>query len=131
MTRRALPIGIQTLREIREGNFYYVDKTGFALRLIAEAKYYFLSRPRRFGKSLFLDTLAELFEGNAALFTGLEAEHGWDWSRRYPVMRLSFGGGVCAAGGPRREDRRAARGQSGGTRHPLHAADSRPAVSPS
>jgi hypothetical protein len=64
MTRRSLPIGIQTFRKIREGDFYYVDKTGFALRLIAEGKYYFLSRPRRFGKSLFLDTLAELFAGN-------------------------------------------------------------------
>jgi hypothetical protein len=71
MTRRTLPIGIQTFREIREGDFYYVDKTGFALRLIAEGKYFFLSRPRRFGKSLLLDTLAELFEGNAALFAGL------------------------------------------------------------
>jgi hypothetical protein len=94
MPRRALPIGIQTFREIREGDFYYVDKTGFALRLINAGKYYFLSRPRRFGKSLFLDTLAELFEGNAALFEGLEAERHWDWSRRYPVIRLSFGGGV-------------------------------------
>ncbi len=94
MNRRALPIGIQTFREIREGDFYYVDKTGLALRLIAEGKHYFLSRPRRFGKSLFLDTLAELFEGNAALFKGLEAERGWDWSRRFPVIRLSFGGGV-------------------------------------
>jgi hypothetical protein len=71
--KRALPIGIQTFRKIREGDFYYVDKTGLALRLIAEG-YYFLSRPRRFGKSLFLDTLAELFEGNAALFKGLAAE---------------------------------------------------------
>jgi hypothetical protein len=95
MTRRALPIGIQSLREIREGDFYYVDKTGFALRLIDEGKYYFLSRPRRFGKSLFLDTLAELFAGNAALFAGLEAEGRWDWSRRFPVIRLSFGGGVA------------------------------------
>ncbi len=94
MNRRALPIGIQTFREIREGDFYYVDKTGLALRLIAEGKHYFLSRPRRFGKSLFLDTLAELFEGNAALFKGLEAERGWDWSRRFPVIRLSFGDGV-------------------------------------
>jgi hypothetical protein len=68
MTRRALPIGIQTFRKIREGDFYYVDKTGYALRLIEEGSHYFLSRPRRFGKSLFLDTLAELFEGNAALF---------------------------------------------------------------
>ena len=53
MIRRPLPIGIQTFREIREGDYYYVDKTGFALRLIAEGKSYFLSRPRRFGKSLF------------------------------------------------------------------------------
>ncbi len=94
MTRRTLPIGIQTFREIREGDFYYVDKTGFALRLITEGKYYFLSRPRRFGKSLFLDTLAELFSGNRALFAGLEAEARWDWSRRYPVIRLSFADGV-------------------------------------
>jgi hypothetical protein len=94
MTRRALPIGIQTFRKIREGDFYYVDKTGYALRLIEEGSHYFLSRPRRFGKSLFLDTLAELFEGNAALFEGLEAEQRWDWSRRFPLIRLSFGGGV-------------------------------------
>ncbi len=94
MHRRSLPIGIQTFREIREGDYYYVDKTGFALRLINEGKYYFLSRPRRFGKSLFLDTLAEIFTGNQGLFQGLEAEHRWDWSRRYPVIRLSFGGGV-------------------------------------
>ncbi len=94
MLRRALPIGIQTFRQIREGDYYYVDKTGFALRLIDEGKYYFLSRPRRFGKSLFLDTLAELFCGNEALFRGLEAERRWDWSRRCPVIRLSFGGGV-------------------------------------
>ncbi len=93
-TRKKLPIGIQTFREIREGGYYYVDKTGFALRLDDEGKYYFLSRPRRFGKSLFLDTLAELFAGNEALFRGLEAERRWDWSRRFPVVRLSFGAGV-------------------------------------
>jgi hypothetical protein len=72
--RKKLPIGIQTFREIREGGYYYVDKTGFALRLDDEGKYYFLSRPRRFGKSLFLDTLAELFAGNEALFAGLMAQ---------------------------------------------------------
>ena len=93
-TRKKLPIGIQTFREIRQGGYYYVDKTGFALRLDDEGKYYFLSRPRRFGKSLFLDTLAELFAGSEALFEGLEAHGRWDWSRRYPVIRLSFGGGV-------------------------------------
>ncbi|WP_295544462.1 ATP-binding protein [uncultured Thiohalocapsa sp.] len=92
--RKKLPIGIQTFREIREDDCYYVDKTPLALRLIKEGKYYFLSRPRRFGKSLFLDTLAELFEGNRELFSGLAAEGRWDWSRRFPVIRLSFGGGV-------------------------------------
>ena len=98
MSRRRLPISIQTFSEIRgDDDYYYVDKTGFALRLIEEGKAYFLSRPRRFGKSLFLDTLAELFEGNAALFQGLEAEQRWDWSRCAPVIRLSFGGGVLQA----------------------------------
>ena len=67
MKRRKLPIGIQTFREMREGGYYYVDKTGLALRLIEEGKYYFLSRPRRFGKSLFLDTLGELFNGEQEL----------------------------------------------------------------
>jgi len=92
--RRKLPIGIQTLRIIREDNYYYVDKTKQAIELIEAGRSYFLSRPRRFGKSLFLDTLKELFEGNRALFTGLYAEQHWDWARRYPVIRLSFGGGV-------------------------------------
>lgn len=53
-----------------------------------------MSRPRRFGKSLFLDTLKELFEANQSLFTGLHAENHWDWSVKYPVIRLSFGSGV-------------------------------------
>ena len=92
--RKRLPIGIQNFREIREGDCYYVDKTGFALRLNDEGKYYFLSRPRRFGKSLFLDTLGELFAGNEPLFHGLAIHDHWDWSRRFPVIRLSFGGGI-------------------------------------
>ena len=74
LARRKLPIGIQTFREIREDNCYYVDKTGMAVDLVEAGKYYFLSRPRRFGKSLFLDTLKNLFEGHQALFTGLAAE---------------------------------------------------------
>ena len=92
--RRRLPIGIQTFGEIRAEGHYYVDKTGFARQLIEEGKYYFLSRPRRFGKSLFLDTLAELFAGNEPLFRELEIHEHWDWSRRYPVIRLSFAEGV-------------------------------------
>ncbi|MEZ5534054.1 MAG: ATP-binding protein [Thiolinea sp.] len=89
--RKKLPIGIQTFREIREENHYYVDKTQLALDLVTGGKHYFLSRPRRFGKSLFLDTLKELFEGNEALFQGLAAHGQWDWSVKYPVLRFSFG----------------------------------------
>ncbi|MGV3524268.1 MAG: AAA family ATPase [Candidatus Sericytochromatia bacterium] len=94
MQRKKLPIGIQTFREMREDDHYYVDKTSFALQLIDQGKHYFLSRPRRFGKSLFLDTLKELFEGNRALFHALHAETHWDWSVTYPVIRVSFGSGV-------------------------------------
>ncbi|MFZ1830407.1 MAG: AAA family ATPase, partial [Candidatus Competibacteraceae bacterium] len=96
LARRKLPIGIQTFREIREDGYYYVDKTGFVQRLIAGGKYYFLSRPRRFGKSLLLDTLAELFAGNEPLFRGLEIHPHWDWTVRYPVVRISFGGGIVS-----------------------------------
>ncbi len=93
MTRRRLPIGIQTFRKIREENCYYVDKTAHIRRLMDEGTHYFLSRPRRFGKSLFLDTLKELFEGNEPLFEGLYIHDHWDWSVRYPVLRLDFGSG--------------------------------------
>lgn len=96
MERKKLPIGIQTFSEIREHDaYYYVDKTPLALQLIDQGKHYFLSRPRRFGKSLLVDTLKELFEGNAKLFKGLYAEHHWDWSVQYPVLRLSFGAGIA------------------------------------
>ena len=93
MTRRRLPIGIQTFAKIREENYYYVDKTAHLRRLIDEGTHYFLSRPRRFGKSLFLDTLKELFEGNEPLFEGLHLHDHWDWSVRYPVLCLDFGSG--------------------------------------
>ena len=92
--RKRLPIGIQNLRELREEGHYYADKSGYAVDLAQSGKYYFLSRPRRFGKSLFLDTLKELFEGNAALFKGLAAETRWNWSKKHPVIRISFGSGV-------------------------------------
>ncbi|MCY4352247.1 MAG: ATP-binding protein [Gemmatimonadetes bacterium] len=93
MTKRRLPIGIQTFRKMREENYYYVDKTAHIQRLIDEGSHFFLSRPRRFGKSLFLDTLKELFEGNEPLFEGLHIHDYWDWQIRYPVVRLSFGKG--------------------------------------
>ena len=93
MARRLLPIGIQSFRKLRESNCYYVDKTGYALRLVEEGSRYFLSRPRRFGKSLFLDTLKELFEGSRELFQGLQAYDHWDWSVRCPVVWLDFSAG--------------------------------------
>ena len=94
LIRRKLPIGLQTFRQIIEEGYYYVDKTGLALDLVEAGKYYFLSRPRRFGKSLLLDTLKDLFEGHQDLFKGLAAETRWDWSRKFPVIHLSFGEGV-------------------------------------
>ena len=93
MERRTLPIGIQTLGNIRARNCYYVDKTPHVLRLVREGTHYFLSRPRRFGKSLLVDTLKELFEGNGELFRGLAIHGEWDWSVKYPVVRISFGSG--------------------------------------
>ena len=90
--RRRLPIGMQTFRELRERDCYYVDKTAYIERLLDEGKHYFLSRPRRFGKSLLVDTLKELFEGSRELFEGLHIHDGRDWVR-HPVVRLDFSGG--------------------------------------
>lgn len=95
--KKKLPIGIQTFSKIREADYYYVDKTSFALSMIEQGSHYFLSRPRRFGKSLFLDTLKELFEGNEPLFRGLYAHDKWDWQVKSPVIKISFGGGVLGS----------------------------------
>ncbi|MBF0430357.1 MAG: ATP-binding protein [Fibrobacteria bacterium] len=92
---KKLPIGIATFSKIRDTdeNYAYVDKTDIANHLIENGSYYFLSRPRRFGKSLFLDTLAEIFQGNKELFEGLAVYDKWDWKQKYPVIRISFGSG--------------------------------------
>ena len=84
---------MQTFRKLRERDCYYVDKTAYVERLLNAGTHYFLSRPRRFGKSLFLDTLKELFEGNEALFEGLYIHDRHDWSQRHPVVRLDFARG--------------------------------------
>ena len=68
---KRLPIGIQNIKEIITGDYVYADKTEYVYNLINGAKYYFLSRPRRFGKSLLLDTIGEVFRGNRELFAGL------------------------------------------------------------
>ena len=92
-SRRRLPLGIQTFRTVRKSDCYYVDKTGLIECLIEGGTHYFLSRPRRFGKSLLLDTVKELFEGDEELFKGLAVHSGWDWTVKYPVLRLGFGMG--------------------------------------
>ncbi|MDQ7084019.1 MAG: AAA family ATPase [Sulfurovum sp.] len=90
---KKLPIGIQTFKKIRDKqeNYLYVDKTDIALQLIENNSYIFLSRPRRFGKSLFMDTLHNIFEGNKELFEDLAIYDKWDWETQYPVIKISFG----------------------------------------
>ena len=89
------PIGIQSFEKIRSSNFYYVDKTEFVYNLVTEGSgYYFLSRPRRFGKSLFLDTLHQAFAGKKEYFKGLFLENNWNWDEQFPVLHISFGAGV-------------------------------------
>ena len=85
MSRR-LPIGIQDFRTMREQRFRYVDKTPFIRNLVENGRFYFLSRPRRFGKSLLLDTLKSLFKCKEELFRGL-AIHGHldTWTGRTPI----------------------------------------------
>ena len=90
--RRNLPIGIQTFEDIRRNNYVYVDKTDFVGKLAYNGKPYFLSRPRRFGKSLFLSTLRSYFEGRRDLFEGLaisKTETEW---KQYPVLYFDFTG---------------------------------------
>jgi len=91
---KKLPIGIQTFENLIDEGFAYVDKTRFVHDLAVGGKYYFLSRPRRFGKSLFLSTIKAAFEGKRDLFSGLYIHDNWDWDQTNPVVHISFGSGV-------------------------------------
>ncbi len=92
---KKLPIGKSVFKELRTEDCCYVDKTFFVKQLLDDhSKYWFLSRPRRFGKSLFLDTLRAAFAGEQELFKGLFLEKNWDWSVKYPVINISFGNGT-------------------------------------
>ena len=84
------PIGIQNFGEIRRGGYAYVDKTALMYKMVSEGSYYFLSRPRRFGKSLMVSTLEAFFSGKKELFEGLYAGSAdWDW-QEYPILHLDL-----------------------------------------
>ena len=91
---KSLPIGINDFRDIIKGNFVYVDKTKYIYELVKSEKgIYFLSRPRRFGKSLLLSTVGCLFRGEKELFEGTWIYDKWDWEE-YPVIHISFASGL-------------------------------------
>ena len=84
------PIGIQSFEKLRVENYLYIDKTPYLHNIVNSAGYFFLSRPRRFGKSLFINTIEALFQGKKELFEGLFIEDKWDWEQRNPVIKISF-----------------------------------------
>ena len=87
---KRFPIGIQTFEEIINGNYIYIDKTGYVNEIADSYKYVFLSRPRRFGKSLLSSTFHSYFEGRKELFEGLKAgERKTEW-KRHPVFHFDM-----------------------------------------
>jgi Predicted AAA-ATPase/PD-(D/E)XK nuclease superfamily len=90
MIKRKYPLGLQDFEGIRQSERLYIDKTKYITQMIEEGKYFFLSRPRRFGKSMFASTLYYLFNAQKELFTGLYIEDKWDWSVKYPIIRIAF-----------------------------------------
>jgi hypothetical protein len=87
---KKLPIGTQSFEVLRSSDFLYVDKTEDIYRLVTNSRVIFLSRPRRFGKSLLISTMEELFKGNKTLFEGLYIYDKWDWTRQNPVIRIDW-----------------------------------------
>ena len=94
---KKLPIGLQTFSELINDNYYYADKTPLISKIVESGKYYFLSRPRRFGKSLLISTLKSAFAGEEPLFKGLYLADHWDWSKQYAVIHISFAGGIATS----------------------------------
>ncbi|MCL2116282.1 MAG: AAA family ATPase [Methanobrevibacter sp.] len=86
-----LPISIETFSILRNNDYVYIDKTKYIHKMIKPGKKYFLSRPRRFGKSLLVSVMEELFKGNKKLFEGLYIYDKWDWDKTNPVIKLDFG----------------------------------------
>ena len=102
--KRKYPVGIQSFESLRKDGYLYIDKTPLIYKMITEGKPYFLNRPRRFGKSLLVSTLAAVFEGRRDLFEAFTTEQGieqpqlfiattdWKWEK-YPVLRFDFSAG--------------------------------------
>lgn len=90
MALKKLPVGIQTFSEIRNGEYIYVDKTQYIHQLITTYKANFLSRPRRFGKSMTLSTIKAIYQGEKQYFEGLWIEDKWNWTKRNPVVHIAF-----------------------------------------
>ena len=89
---KTYPLGVQTFEKIINKNQLYIDKTREIYHLIQSGGYYFYARPRRFGKSLMLSTIKSIYEGRKDLFKGLWIEDKWDWTKKHPVIHLSFSG---------------------------------------
>ena len=87
---KKLPLGLQDFRGIIEDGYKYIDKTRYLYALASAGKYFFLSRPRRFGKSITVATLHELYSGSRELFEGLWIADKWDWTKKHPVIRFSL-----------------------------------------
>lgn len=88
--KRNYPVGIQNFEEIRKGNYYYIDKTELVYQLVSSGKYYFLSRPRRFGKSLLISTLEAYFQGKKELFKDLAIETLEKEWLEYPILHFDL-----------------------------------------
>jgi hypothetical protein len=87
---KKLPIGIQSFENLREDDYLYIDKTETIYNLVSSGRVYFLSRPRRFGKSLLISTMEALFSGRQELFEGLWIYGHWNWTQQYPVIRIDW-----------------------------------------
>ena len=84
------PIGIQNFESLRNDNYVYVDKTALVYQLADQGRYYFLSRPRRFGKSLLISTMEAYFSGKKELFSGLAIEKLEQKWTKYPILHLDL-----------------------------------------
>ncbi len=96
---RKLPVGIQSFEDIRTNDYVYVDKTDYIYEMVSTGKTYFLSRPRRFGKSLMVSALQAFFSGRSDLFHDLALENSMDDWIEYPIFKIDFAGGMFMEAG--------------------------------